>query len=304
MYDNDSKGISYGAAFFMLIAFAVAGLFFAAMINASIWQQMTGTGFDTMEKGMGDPANANVMKIIQATTAIVGFFIPTLVTAFFINKKPLKLIGFSGPGVKVSQIGLVILIILASLFISSSLSYITRLVPLPENLKISFDKMEMEYNQQVSAIISLKNTKDYIVALVLMAFLPALCEEVLFRGGLQNFLSRSISNAWLSIVIVSFLFSIAHNSYYGFLSRFFLGFVLGALFHYSGKLWLSILGHFIYNGIAITMLYVGMQQGKELKDIMGDNTGNIWGIIAIPAVLGLFFILQKTISASANRRVA
>lgn len=287
----------------MLIAFAVAGLFFASMISASIWQQMTGTGFETMEKGMGDPANANVMKIIQATTAIVGFLIPTLVTAFFINKKPLNLIGLSGPGIKISQIGLVILIVLACLFVSSSLSYITRLVPLPGDLKVSFDKMELEYNQQISAIISLKNTKDYLVALVLMAFLPALCEEVLFRGGLQNFLSRSTGKVWLSIVIVSILFSLAHISYYGFLSRFFLGLILGALFHYSGKLWLSILAHFIYNGIAITLLYVGMQQGKELKDIMSENTGNVWGIIAIPAVLGLFFLLQKTISASTNRRV-
>ena len=65
MNDNDSRGISYTAGFFMLIAFAVAGLVLASLIGAQVWQQMTGKGLDAMEKGMSDPANSDVMKIIQ-----------------------------------------------------------------------------------------------------------------------------------------------------------------------------------------------------------------------------------------------
>ena len=81
MLDNDSKGISYTAGFFMLIAFAIGGLILASVLGAQVWQQMTGKSFAEMQKGMSDPANSDVMKIIQAITAIIGFFVPTVVTA-------------------------------------------------------------------------------------------------------------------------------------------------------------------------------------------------------------------------------
>ena len=297
MYDNDSKGISYTAGFFMLIAFAIAGLVLASTLGAQVWHQMTGKSFTEMQKGMSDPANSDVMKIIQAITAIIGFFVPTVVTAALLNKRPVKLLGFSSTDIKLSQVGLVILLVGASLLVATSLSYLTNNTPIPDGWKIKFDRLEDEYNRQVSAIISLKNSKDYIIALIIMAFLPALCEETLFRGGLQNFLTRGTNMPWLSIVVVSILFSLAHFSFYGFLSRFFLGVVLGALFHYSGKLWLSILAHFINNALAITVLYISIQQGKPLQEAMKQDATSFWGILAIPVVIGLF-IAFKRISAS------
>jgi membrane protease YdiL (CAAX protease family) len=153
--------------------------------------------------------------------------------------------------------------------------------------------MELEYNTQVSAIISLKNAKDYILALIIMAFLPALCEETLFRGGLQNYLTRGTNLPWLSIIIVSFLFSLAHFSFYGFLSRFFLGIVLGALFYYSGKLWLSIVAHFVNNALAITVLYVSTQQGQSLQEAIKQDATSYWGMLAVPLVIVLFVAFRK-----------
>jgi uncharacterized protein len=300
MIDNDSKGISYTAGFFMLIAFAIAGLVLASTIGAQIWVQMTGKSFSEMQKGMSDPANSDVMKIIQAVTAIIGFLLPTLVTAALLNRRPIKLLGFSSTDIKPSQVGLVILLIGASLLVATSLSHITNTIPIPESWKIRFDILEEEYNRQVSAIISLKNSKDYIIALIIMAFLPALCEETLFRGGLQNFLTRGTNMPWLSIIVVSILFSLAHFSFYGFLSRFFLGVVLGALFHYSGKLWLSILAHFINNALAITVLYISTQQGKPLQEAMKQDETSVWGILAVPAVIGLFILFKRV---STRRRV-
>ena len=283
-----------------LVAFAVAGLVFASLLGAQVWQQMTGKGLEAMEKGMSDPANSDVMKIIQAITAIIGFFVPTLITAALLNKRPVKLLGFSTTGISISQVVLVILLIGASLMVATSLSYLTNNMPIPEVWKIRFDKMEQEYNSQVSAIISLKNGKDYLLALVIMAFLPAFCEETLFRGGLQNFLTRGTNNPWLSIIAVSILFSLAHFSFYGFLSRFFLGIVLGALFHYSGKLWLSILAHFINNALAITLLYSYTQQGKPMQEAMKQDSASFWGILAAPVVIGLFYLFKNI---SVRRRI-
>ena len=292
MYDNDSKGFSYTGGFFMLIAFAVAGLIFAGLLSVPIWEHFTGRKFAEMQDGMLDPAYSNIMKLIQATTAIVGFLLPTIVTAALIHKKPFALLGFNG-GINCQQVALTVLIIVAALFIASSLSQITHMIPLPADLQLRFEKLEAEYSRQVSAIVGLRSFSDYLLALVIMAFVPAVCEEALFRGGLQNFLTRGTGNPWLSIILVSVLFSLAHVSYYGFLSRFLLGVVLGMLYHYSGRLWISIIAHFVNNAIALTALYIYTKQGKPLNEAMAEGPESLWGLLAVPVLIFLLMRYRK-----------
>lgn len=294
MYDQDSKGISYTAGFFMLIAFVIAGLLLSSQLTIPIWQGMTGKNIEILQKGTFGPEDSNALKLIQAITTICGFFLPTVVAAYLLNRRPLALLGFPNKGTQMKQVGLVILIIGAALMVSASISYLTNHIPLTDSLRQEFDKLEEEYNQQVTAIISLKGPGDFILALIIMAFLPALCEETMFRGGLQNFLTRGTGKPWLAIIVVSILFSLAHISYYGFFSRMFLGVVLGLIYYYSGKLWLSILAHFINNALAITVLYIYSQQGKPLKDAMREDTATYWGVFAIPALIALFIAFKKS----------
>lgn len=287
MYDSNSKGISYTAGFFILIGFVIAGILLAGLISIPVWTSMTRTGFEKMTTEMDNPAYSNAFKVIQIITAVVGFFLPAVLTAFLLNRKPMKLIGFTSSP-KGMQLFLVFLIVIFGLMTSIGLSYFNEHFPIPNHWRIAFDKMESDYNDGVESIISLKSFADYLVALFILAVLPAVCEETLFRGGLQNFLTRSTKIPWLSIIIVSILFSLAHWSYYGFLSRLFLGILLGLLYHYSGKIWLNIFGHFLNNAIAITVLYVYTLNGKPLKEAMDESSDNFWGIFALPIVIALF----------------
>ncbi|HMK25777.1 MAG TPA: type II CAAX endopeptidase family protein [Chitinophagaceae bacterium] len=293
MYDSNSKGISYTAGFFMLIAFAVAASIMAAFICIPIWTGMTGLSFKDLEKGMSDPANSNAIKVIQSVTVIIGFLLPAIFTAYLLNRKPMDLLGFSRK-INWKQIGIVCAIMISAMFVSAFLAYVNGILPVSDSLKLRFDKMENDYNKQVEAIIGLNSFGEYILAIIIMAFLPALCEETLFRGGLQNFLTRSTKMPWLSIIIVSILFSVLHFSFYGFLSRMFLGVILGLLYQYSGRLWLNIIAHFFNNALAVTMIYVLKTQGKSLKEAVGDNSDSgWWGIIFLPAVIGLFIVFRK-----------
>jgi membrane protease YdiL (CAAX protease family) len=161
--------------------------------------------------------------------------------------------------------------------------------------------MEDAYQKQVEAIVTLNNPIEFISALFIMAFLPALCEEALFRGGLQNFLTRSTRIPWLSILVVSIIFSAVHFSWYGFLSRFFLGIVLGLVFHYSGRLWLSIIAHFFNNALAITLLYIAKQEGKPMQEAMNEGADTLWGLVALPVLIVLFMWFRK-ISGGQSRK--
>lgn len=298
MYDSDSKGISYGAGFYMLIAFTLAAVFLSFEVSKPIWVGMTGHPYS--KEQLSNPAYTNAAKLLQSITAIIGFLLPALVTAFLLHKKPLKLLGFS-PRITPGQAGLAILIIGLALLVSSSLSWFTELIPVPASWKIEFDQWENDYNKQVEAIVGLNNAGEYVIALVVMAFLPALCEETLFRGGLQNFLGRSTRNPWLSVIIVSIIFSAVHWSFYGFLSRFFLGMILGLLYHYSGRLWLSILAHFVNNALAITVLYVYKMNGKPLDKAIDENAETFWGILALPLLIGLLMVFRRISFNTKNR---
>ncbi|HEY2721642.1 MAG TPA: CPBP family intramembrane glutamic endopeptidase, partial [Chitinophagaceae bacterium] len=226
MYDSNSRSISYTAGFFLIILFAIAGLFIGTFISIPIWTAMTGKSILTMKDELGNAAYSSAFKVVQVISTVFGFLIPTIGTAYLLNRKPYKLLGFTRK-FHWLQVVLVFAIMLLALFTSLSLGYVNQHIPLSGSLKHSFQNLEDQYNNQVQAIMQLKNLKDYLSGLLIMAFLPALCEETLFRGGLQNFLIRSTKKPWLAILIVSILFSAVHFSFYGFLPRMFLGVVFG-----------------------------------------------------------------------------
>jgi membrane protease YdiL (CAAX protease family) len=292
MYDKESTGISYKAGFFMLIAFTIAGIVVASFISIPIWENMTGTSILKMEKEMLNPANSGAIKVIQCLTAIVGFLIPSILTARMLNRNPMKLMGFAYR-INISQLALVIGIMIAALFASTFFAYVNEHLPISAHVKEMFDRMEKDYQKEVEAILTLKNLTDYLIALLVMALVPAVCEEALFRGGLQNYLTRWSKNPWLSIIIVSILFSAAHFSFYGFLSRLFLGIVLGFIYHYSGRLWLSITAHFFNNALAVTAIYVLKQQGNSIETAVAKTDSSWIGVFAIPIVFALLIYFKK-----------
>jgi len=293
MYDTDSKGISYLAGFFMLIAFAIAGLVVASFVVMPVWTLMTGKSVADMEKYSGDPAFTNAFQVVQVITAIFLFLVPALLTAFLINKKPLRLLGFVKK-ISAKELGLVLAIALCGIFAASVASYVNRIIPLPAAWQRLFDGWENNYIKEMSSLAGLNTPVEFALSIVIMGFVPALCEETMFRGGLQNFLTRQTKNPWVSIIIVSILFSAMHISYYGFLSRLFLGIVLGLIYYYSGNLWLSILAHFLNNALAVTALYVSNLQHRSIESGLNEAGGSIWlGLLALPVLLYLLWQLKN-----------
>jgi hypothetical protein len=127
--------------------------------------------------------------------------------------------------------------------------------------------------------------------------LPAVFEEVIFRGALQNLLSRWMKTPVWAIVITSIIFSAFHGSYEGFLPRFVLGFILGWMFYRTGNIWTNIAAHFINNAIGITTLYFYSKPGQPTDLSKLDDRFPIWlgaaGVIAVIALLVVFDKVSK-----------
>lgn len=292
MYDPNSKGISYGNALLILIGLWFAGFIVGSVITIPIWMAMTGKSLMKMPTEMLLPENVNALRMIQVISTGAIFFLPAYFTALIVNRKPLKLLGFN-TRFNAKQLLLSLVIIFCAALVAGSLAEINEMIPIPKSLEVLFKKLENDYSSQVEAISNMKTFGDYIISIVMIALLPAVFEETFFRGGMQNLLTRSTKNPWLSIIITSVIFSIIHLSYYGFLARVCLGIVLGLIYYYSRSIWLNIAAHFFNNAFAVTQLYVLLQKGKTVKDAM-DDKWPIWaGLIATVALYALFVVFKK-----------
>jgi membrane protease YdiL (CAAX protease family) len=162
-------------------------------------------------------------------------------------------------------------ITLGGIFLSGGLAEINQHIYLPAKLLEQAKALEQTYKTLMLNMARMDSVLDYVTALFVMALAPAIFEEILFRSTIQPLFILWTKNVWVGIIITSVLFSAIHFSFFGFLSRTALGIVLGLLFYQTKNIWLSILMHFLNNGLIVTQLYIVTLQGKSLEKAMDEN---------------------------------
>ena len=153
--------------------------------------------------------------------------------------------------------------------------------------------MEALAEKLLRAMLRMPTIGDLFVNLFLVAIIPAIAEELFFRGVLQRLIIKSTRKVWLSVFITAILFSLIHGELLGFMPRVVLGFTLGAIYVISGNLWLSILAHVLNNGLQVIMLYL-FQHGAIKDDPMKDTpVAWYYVVLSIPVTIGLLWALSK-----------
>jgi membrane protease YdiL (CAAX protease family) len=301
------KRISYWGQLGILAAFTGAGLLVGAIvsliplvgkIDLSSFQ-----GLSSKEalKALFVPENANALRWVQFLTTLFLFFLPPIFYAWICHKKAFTHLGFRQK-VSLPQFIIVILIMVAALPLVGALAELTKMLPLS---KVTFQKWQLiedNYNKQVAIIGRMNNFGDYILSMVMLAILPAMFEETIFRGGMQNLLSRWWKMPILSIVVTAIVFSIVHGSYFGFLSRAVLGFLLGWLYYKTGNIWLNIIAHAANNAVAVTALYVMHLKNPKIDPASADvNLSIWWGLVSLAIIFGLMILFERVSQYQINK---
>jgi uncharacterized protein len=243
-------------------------------------------------KAMTLPENINKVRWMQMLGTFAIMFLPALLFAMIVSKKPLDYFGLNKP-TNTQLVLLVIGIAVTALFLSGGLGELNKLIPISKKWELKFKAMEDNYSDQVMMLANMKSFADYFISLVMIAILPAIFEELLFRGALQQLFIDWFKKPHIAIFVTSILFSVIHFSYFGFLPRLALGMMLGYIFYFSKNIWLSMLMHFINNGVAITALYFATSNGEDAKKVM-DESYPIW-VAGIALIIALYlFHLYKT----------
>ncbi len=244
--------------------------------------------------------NISQLKIMQLISSVFIFIIPPLLFSYFENDKYIKGLGFNSK-FKRQSIFIILMIILFSQplvaycmqlnldFINSISDYIPKVV---EGMK----QMEDAAEEATKAFLKMDNIGDLLFNLFLIAIIPAIGEEMFFRGIIQKKLKNILRNPHVAILITSFIFSAIHMQFFGFLPRFFLGVILGYLFYYSGNLWMSVIAHFANNALAVFLAYFYSEKiNEDISQLENPEISMIQSTIFLLIVL-FFIYLYKQIN--------
>lgn len=117
-------------------------------------------------------------------------------------------------------------------------------------------RMEDQTEALILYLTSFDSTTQFLLGLLVMAVLPGVGEELLFRGLLQNQFRTLFGRPHLAVLLTALLFSAIHLQFYGFATRALLGIWFGYLYLWTRNLWVPVLAHFVHNGVTLLLVYL------------------------------------------------
>ena len=201
-----------------------------------------------------------------------------------------------------SQQKTLLILILASLL---GLSFIISISPLVEwNMNMKFPEFMKDFEtwarqeedrltKLTEAMTNFASVSDLLVGLIVIALLPAIGEELVFRGLIQNEFFRGTRNIHFAIWISAIIFSAIHLQFYGFIPRVLLGALFGYLYYWSGNLLIPMFAHFFNNAFGVVMIYLNHQKITDFN--VEDNTAAPiqYVILNIVLTVGLLYYIWR-----------
>jgi len=291
-----------GKSFIVQLLVLVILILVGSTVFSSLGQLVAYAFYHTMDwQTASNPAA--FVRITQTFGSIGMFLCPALFFAYFqdgqwlnynsANRRPHYL-----------YVNTVLVLSIALLPVVAILEQWNMSMHLPESmsgLEQWMVKMEESMGSVMDTLMSDHSYATLFINIIVLALIPALCEEFLFRGTIQALFTKQWGKPHLAIWITAIIFSAIHLQFYGFLPRMLLGAYLGYLFYWSRSLWLPILAHFLHNALSILVSFTFMGRGIDIDnmrftDIHGSTT--LVFSCAVVTAMGIVFMwrTQKELS--------
>ena len=284
---------------FFCLLFLVSGSFFTLvgdLITTNLW------GVNTLDNPeifnqLEEPDVVSALKFMQIFQHIGAAIVPALLFAYILGVKPGEYLALNKRALPVSYL-LATGVLLCATPIVSWMIMVNGAMELPGFLAGMEDWMkEME---DVSAVVieqflEMDTAGALLLNLFMIGILPAVGEELMFRGVIQRLFSSWTKSVHWGIWITAILFSAMHMQFYGFLPRMMLGVLFGYLFVWSGSLLLPIFCHLIYNGAGVMLAYLwGVEEFSEQEGSIGSTSDDsLLTMASTLAVAGLLYVIYR-----------
>ena len=200
---------------------------------------------------------------------------------------------------KVYNVFLGSILILAAFPLAQFAYWLNMQIPMPSLLV----EMEQGTAEMVKNLLLVDQPHELWFNLFIIAVIPAIGEEFIFRGILQKKLMEQFKKPHVAIWVAALIFSAIHMQFQGFLSRVLLGAILGYLYHWTGNLWVPIIAHLVNNAVQIVGQYF-FQKGMidiNLDDSMIEVNWPMT-IIAFIVVGGLSYAIMQLNKNNQNQK--
>jgi membrane protease YdiL (CAAX protease family) len=256
-----------------------------------------GSMFELVE-ALKDPVNHPELKvplyIMQGFSTLIGLIIgPSLFLAA--ESKPVSIF-FRKNKMEILPVIVTAIIVIFFMAVNSIFIEWNSTVDFPSFMD-GFEKWARELEDSAEKttefLTKFESEGELLIAVIVIAILPAIGEELVFRGLIQNELFKSTKNIHVSIWFAAFLFSAIHFQFFGFIPRLFLGALFGYLYYWSGNLSIAIFAHFVNNGVSLLALYL-YQKGTFEFDIESPQSAPASVVIfAAVVTAGLLYYFYK-----------
>lgn len=163
-------------------------------------------------------------------------------------------------------------------FLSLLLGYM--LIPLV--LLINAVSMMFSTNHMNSTISTLTEY-PFIIQIILIALMPALVEELIFRGFFYHSYRK---NGILGAALVSgIVFGIMHMNINQFCYATVLGIIFALIVEATGNMWGSVLAHFAINTYSITIMKILSLAGLDIETLTASSA-QVQQDVTVPGMTG------------------
>jgi len=242
----------------LLALLMLASVIVVAFIGMMGALPFAGPGVFEQFTGGGTTDNLNFLRYLQIISHLGLFVVPGLVFAFLMGPNPLYYL----QGQRLPRlINLLIstLIIVAIVPVVYALMQINQQLSLPEalsGLEQWMRQTEDAAEAMIEQFLNVRGIGALLFNLLMIAVLPAIGEEFIFRGALQRIFRQWTGNVHLAVFMAAILFSAMHLQFFGFLPRMLLGLLLGYMFVMTKNIWVPVFAHFFNNAAAVIMYYI------------------------------------------------
>ncbi len=270
-----------GLLFFTLFGMLIATPF----LGASYMENPTGNGnFD-------DPLVVAGLKYFQIISQLGLFILPAFFFTLMVTRQRSNYL-YLKQSAHLSSI-LAAAVMLLALPLINGLSALNQLLELPAFMSGIEEWMRLSEDSAIrleEAFIVDPSLSSLLINILMMALLPALGEELIFRGIGFRLLREWTKSPHAAIWISATVFSFIHFQFFGFLPRLLMGVLFGYMLYWTGSLWVPMIAHFVNNLAVVLVGWAGARWFPEI-DIMtfGSSTN--------PVVIGLSTLITGLLIA-------
>lgn len=154
-------------------------------------------------------------------------------------------------------------------------------------------KLEVGVNNRMilESILTMNNPQELVANLIIIAAIPALGEELVFRGIIQRMMILNISSPHIAILISSIVFSAFHLEILGFLPKLLIGLILGCAYYWTKNIWYPICLHFINNSSQVLVLYWNGIPNNENREY--NAVSALPAVVCFATLLIVVILLDK-----------